>query len=507
MSTVLLISVRFHDGRYHGAGDWPPAPARLFQALIAGAGLKGPMQASDEEALKWLEKSAPPVIAAPAMRKGQVFDNFVPNNDLDAVGGDPRRIGSVRGKKAIRPLLFNADQALLYAWPLRDDLQRDTFARVLCQLAEGVYQLGRGVDLAWAWAEVIEEAELDERLAVYDGSVHRPSIGGDGKPFTCPMSGSFRSLEDRYDANQRRFEVVVAGRSVSQSFRQLPKPRFQSVAYDSPVVRKLFDIRSMDDQPQAWDLGKASVFVQTIRDAANARLLNAYPSKATLIDHWLIGRKADGSNGGKSDERIRIIPIPSIGHAHADHAIRRVLLEIPASCPLRADDLNWAFNGAELGQNGELGRLTLADDMAFLEHFGVSKEATVWQTVTPAALPESASRRRIEPSRKLEEAKNATERAHEQQQARTAVLTALRHAGIKAAVLDIIVQREPFQTHGERAEAFAPSTRFAKERLWHVAIEFSNAVQGPLVVGDGRFLGLGVFAPVADSVRPNEAPV
>ncbi len=495
MSTVLLISVRFHDGRYHGTGDWPPAPARLFQALVAGAGLKGPIQAGDVEALEWLERIEPPIVAAPFTRKGQAFDNFVPNNDLDAVGGDTRRIGSVRGKKAVRPLLFDAEQALLYAWSLRDDPQRDTFACALCQLAEDIYQLGRGVDLAWAWAEVIEEAELDARLAAYDGSIHRPSIGGDGKVFACPTRGSFHSLKNRYVANQRRFEVIAAGRSVSESFRQPPKPRFQPVAYDSPAVRKLFDVRSIDDQPQAWDLEKASVFVQTIRDAANARLLNAFPSKAALIDHWLIGRKADGSNGGKSNERIRIIPIPSIGHTHADHAVRRVLLEIPASCPLRADDLNWAFNGAELGQNGELGRLTLADDMTFLGHFGVGKEATIWQTVTPAALSESARRRRIEPSRKLEEAKNATERAREQQQARTAVHTALRHAGIKAEVVDIIVQREPFQSYGERCEAFAAGTRFAKERLWHVALEFAKPIAGPLVFGDGRFLGLGLCHP------------
>jgi CRISPR-associated protein Csb2 len=507
MSTALLISVRFHDSRYHGTGDWPPAPARLFQALVAGAGLKGPMQASDVEALEWLEMSEPPVMAAPLTSKGQAFDNFVPNNDLDAVGGDPRRIGSVRGKKTIRPLLFDPEQALLYAWTLRNDPQRDTFARVLCQLAEGVYQLGRGVDLAWAWAEVIEAAELDERLAAYDGVIHRPSIGGDGKAFACPIRGSFQSLEERYTANQRRFEVVAAGRSISESFRQLPKPRFQSVAYDSPAVRKLFDIRSMNDQPQAWDLEKASAFVQTIRDAANARLMKAFPSMAALIDHWLIGRKADGSNGGKSDERISIIPIPSIGHAHADHAIRRVLVEFPASCPLRADDLSWAFNGVELGQDGNFGRLVLADNMVFLDHFGFGKKFYAWKTITPAALPESAGRRRIEPSRKLEEAKGATERAIEQQRARIAVLTALRHAGINGDVLNIIVQREPFQAHGAKAEAFAPGTRFVKERLWHVVIEFSDAVPGPLVIGDGRFLGLGVFAPVADSIRPDEVPV
>lgn len=172
MSTVLLISVRFHDGRYHGMGDWPPAPARLFQALVAGAGLKGPIQTAYMEALERLENLAPPLIAAPLMRKGQPFDNFVPNNDLDAVGGDPRRIGSVRGKKSICPLLFDAEQALLYAWSLREDSQKDTLLRVLCQLAEGVYQLGRGVDLAWAWAEVIEQTELEARLAFYNGTIH-----------------------------------------------------------------------------------------------------------------------------------------------------------------------------------------------------------------------------------------------------------------------------------------------------------------------------------------------
>ena len=36
-SRALLIEVRLLDGRYHGAGDWPPAPFRLFQALVAGA--------------------------------------------------------------------------------------------------------------------------------------------------------------------------------------------------------------------------------------------------------------------------------------------------------------------------------------------------------------------------------------------------------------------------------------------------------------------------------------
>ena len=41
MTQVLLISVHLHEGRYHGMGEVLPAPARLFQAMVAGAGISG----------------------------------------------------------------------------------------------------------------------------------------------------------------------------------------------------------------------------------------------------------------------------------------------------------------------------------------------------------------------------------------------------------------------------------------------------------------------------------
>lgn len=498
MPSILLISIRFHEGRYHGTGDWPPSPARLFQALIAGAGLQGSLQVDQVKALKWLETMPPPVMAAPFVSKGQSVGNFVPNNDLDAVGGDPRRIGSIRARKEIRPLLFDAEQPLLYAWTLRDEPDKEKFVPVLCQLAEKIYQLGRGIDLGWACAESIGKTELVARLYDYAGTIHRPSLAGTGKPFSCPAKDSFASLEARYVANQSRFEVVKTDRgAVSQNFRRLPKPKFQFVAYDSPPVQKLFDIRSVieSEQHQAWNLERASLLIQSIRDAAFKKLITAFPAKTAQIEHWLVGRNADGSNGGKTDERIRLIPLASIGHAHADFSIRRVFIEAPANCPIRADDLFWAFKGVELGEDGSLGRLSAADDSIFSRHYGIAQAATDWKTITPAVLPESAKRRRIEPSRRSAEAKSASERAHEQHQARLAVLAALRHAGYNLDVLDIVVQREPLQSHGARAEAFAPGTRFAKERLWHVSLKFANPVQGPLVLGDGRFLGLGVFAP------------
>ena len=40
---ALLISVRLHEGWYHGSGG-VPSPARMFQALVAGAGCIGVLE-------------------------------------------------------------------------------------------------------------------------------------------------------------------------------------------------------------------------------------------------------------------------------------------------------------------------------------------------------------------------------------------------------------------------------------------------------------------------------
>jgi CRISPR-associated protein Csb2 len=134
-----------------------------------------------------------------------------------------------------------------------------------------------------------------------------------------------------------------------------------------------------------------------------------------------------------------------------------------------------------------------------LRHYGIADNSTssrLWRSVTPCALPESATRRRIEPTRQLADAKDGAERVREQRRAAAAVAQALRHANVDRKVNAIRVQREPFIGNGERVEAFAADTRFQKGCLWHVEISFEESVAGPLVIGDGRFLGLGVMAPV-----------
>lgn len=503
MST-LVIYVRLYDGRYHGEGDWPPSPARLFQALVAGVGLGGPLGHDEKQALQWLEKQNAPIIAAPLAwqaRRGVLF--YMPNNDSDSIGGDPARIAKIRtATKVFRPYMFDAGVPFLYAWSLTSEDDVNSANRIR-SLAERLYQFGRGIDMAWAWGEVLDDEELDELLAKYPGRVFRPSAGQSKTTLPCPCSGSLESLIRRHGAYSERFRYMKDSKAVKVIFRTPPKARFRTVSYDSPPSRQLYELRAptADAAFAPWPLVRASALVVALRDRAVARLNDALPDRKANIGRVLIGRKPDGTNDGSPEDRVRIIPLPSIGHVHADREIRRLLIEVPPGCPLRPDDVHWAFSGLDVvdAETGEVRAvLTPTDDQAFLRHYGLNGDEgyRVWCTVTPAALPEDARRRRIDPGRRRAEAKTGRERAEEQARAAAAVCQALRHARVRAGIEAIRVQREPFEGNGARVEDFAEGTRFPKERLWHVEIRFVEPMGGPLVIGDGRFLGLGVMAPV-----------
>jgi CRISPR-associated protein Csb2 len=513
MSRMLVLHVRFHDGRYHGRPEWPPSPARVFQALVAAAAKGSRLLKEDRDALGWLEKLSPPAIAAPAARSGNSFRNYVPNNDLDAVGGDPRRISEIRTPKLIRPRLFDARTALSYAWQYDEG---KVHAERVCDIAEEVYQLGRGVDMAWAWAEIIDGADMDAVLTGYGRALYRPSESSEGMTLGYPQPGSLESLERRFERAAHRFIASKDTGIVQQLFSQAPKARFGSVAYDSSSRRFLFELRQTTrESPFAtWPLARISKLVEAVRDIASERMKQALRDRADVIDRVFIGREAKAADKA---ERIRVIPLPSIGSPHVVRSIRRVLVEVPPNCPLSAGDIAWAFSSLDIvdSDTGEIrGSLLPSDDASMLGHYGIGGGASdsyrVWRTVTPAALPDRVARRRIDPRKlweelrqlprqlrqELKEAKLGSERLNEEARAAASVNDALRHAEIRVRAETVRVQREPFDGKGARAETFANGTRFRKERLWHLQVEFAGSVRGPLVIGDGRYLGLGLMAPV-----------
>lgn len=501
MGQHLVLTLRLHgDGqgtaRFHGTvqgtPEWPPAPARVFQALVAGVARGNHVPANIVSALEWLESLPPPTVVAPHRVLGQRLSYFVPNNDADSLV-DPRDISGVRTGKVVHPSLFSAEDPFLYVWPLSKGLGSSD---VVVEAAANLYQLGRGVDPAWAVGEVLDDEALDARLRAHRVIVHLPERGTTGsRALACPAVGSIASLLERHRAPKLRLEG--SGKKARILFTNPPKARFASVSYERARDAIVFELRDAKDQPWPWALERVAKLVERLRDEAAARLRVGLPELVQDIERTLMGRKSDGRDGGSIEDRIRIVPLPSIGSLYADQAIRRFLLEIPSGAPLSRGDIEWAFSGVAW-TNPETGEVpwtaVRSDDPRMLDHY--TGPSRVWRSVTAVALPEAARRRRIDPARKKQESKGSEERRAEEDRAVAAVHVALRQAGIQGVATRTHVQREPFDGHGKRAETFAEDTRFAKERLWHVEIELDRMIQGPLVIGDGRFLGLGVMAPV-----------
>ena len=493
MPQSLLIAVRFSEGRYHGQDDgfngadgWPPSPGRLFQALVAAAARGANLLPEDVRALKWLEELNPPTIAAPAARRGRTVKLFVPNNDLDSVGGDPARVSEIRVGKQWRPCFFDPNEPILYSWGFESE--SGGVAARICAIAERLHQLGRGIDMAWGCGRVLDPNEAESILESHPGVVRKPAGAGDT---ATPRPGTLDSLVNRYRLKRSRLTTVRAGRKSQQLFRQPPKASFGRTGYDAPSHRLHFELRRSEGGFAPRRLASVALLIAGLRDAAAARLQKSLPEDAALFERLIIGR---GAGPADLAQRIRLIPIPSIGAPHTDPSIRRVVVEIPPECSVRADDLKWAFASLRPcdPRTGEIwpGILVSTDDSQMADRFG--RAGRVFRSITPVALP-GAPRRRIDGAA---ERKDADERGREEQRAAGAVVQALRHAGVQARPLDISVRREPFHRRGVRAELFADGSRFSKHALWHVELRFRDALRGPLVIGDGRYCGLGLMAPV-----------
>ncbi len=346
----------------------------------------------------------------------------------------------------------------------------------------------------------------DGLLDGYQGRVYRPSPGvrrNGGNTLLCPHPGSLESVRARYERYRRRFVIESKDKAVKVTFQRPPRPSLRPVLYGSPPSRYVYELRTSSAEAAfaPWPLSAASRLIVCLRDAAVERLTAALPTRRRDIERVLVGRRPDGANAGPTEERVRIVPLPSIGHPHADREVRRVIVEVPPACPLGTDDVRWAFSGLEpvdMG-TGEVHAviLTPTTDESMLMHYGIGGKvdpALAWRTVTPAALPwlpvAGRAHTRHAPS-------GGIERREQLESAAGAVIQALRHVDVRARVNRIRVQREPFEGNGERAGAFAPGTRFPRERLWHVQITFDDPVSGPLIIGNGRFLGLGVMRSLA----------
>ena len=483
----LCISVTFLDSYFHGNGDndepeWPPSPMRLFQALLSGSriGCRN-REWSDEKvaAFRWLEQRKPPLVISPTgYRVKHAYTLFVPNNDSDRKFDRQDRLTS----KVVQPHRLTDGDRLHYLWAIEDSdwPSSQLQAELLCREARHLLALGWGIDQVVGDGRILTDAEA----TALRGQLWRSWDGhwAGRKTYRVPVIGSLTDLEE-----------------VHQSFLG----RVNGDQYCPPLKLKKFDtvtyIRQSALAPRPYavfELPQGVSFRQTdaVKAAAMLRSLTCKLAKEDTYEfpggseHYVAGHlKGDDFN----QSRFSYLPLPTIGHQHADGMIRRFMVAEPfggdSSCAGWAQHrlCNATLRDEDGNERGILLDIWRAGSGEMIRCY--VGESRTWCSVTPVILPGYDDVKA--PKRPDKEQLTKAERL---------LFKCLVHAGIPTeSVAEVFMRRAPFWPGSQHPKHYHRPDYLADQRArpgWHVRIAFHEPISGPLAIGAGRHCGLGIFA-------------
>ncbi|EID15817.1 hypothetical protein MXEN_06378 [Mycobacterium xenopi RIVM700367] len=540
---MVAVTVEFLTGRFVATApedrqkhEWPPHPARLFSALVATwADL---MDAGELEraAIEWLERQPAPLIAASAATKRSVRTHFVPVNDTSVVGAiqastydkianAKRTIAQAEGarrEKARRALLKARDvrskvesvgktnpQTALellpsgrkrmpryypsltpavprihYVWP--DCEPSDEIADALDRMLTMVTRLGHSSSLVSC--RIDRQVDADTlQLPVWT-----PDPQGDALLRTT-TAGLLRELESGFSKHEGcRPRTMPSG---AQRYR--------------PPDRTLPDVEAQVPH----NAGEWFVFAQlsgrrlpvhatTNLTAAVRSALMHYASDP--LPELISGHSTDGPSS--NHPHLAVVAMPFVGRAHADGHLLGFAILLPNSSPLlsardevlraigrwEGSDRSGSFRVRILLRDGEelwFKRVQGPADAWSLRRNRWEGPAQTWVSVTPMALDRHPGN--------LGSGNPATA-ARAAREAEGSIRAACGHIGLTPPSY-VAVTRDTLVT-GSRPARFFPTFRGGgptspQRLLVHARISFDAEVRGPLLLGAGRYLGLGLMAP------------
>jgi CRISPR-associated protein Csb2 len=533
MSDYLRISVRFLDGAFHGRGDsgepeWPPSPLRLFQALVAAAAARWNERDHLNHAvtaLQWLEVQAAPLIIAPRANFGTKYRLYIPDNTGDEMArkwtnGNEAAIIK-RTEKDVRSTRLQGGDAVHYLWLLSEsDLDFPQVEAILLTATRSITHLGWGIDMVAADASVIS-AEEAEKLS---GQCWQPSDDDSGTSLRVPRTGTLENLIRKHAA--------FLGRASADTFRPVPPlsafaiqtyrsstmpPRIPFAAF-SLLAPNVEGYRSFDPVHQ----GKC-VAGMLRHLASDKSIMHALGWPLEKVNRLVLGHaEPEGQPHVPVDgPRLAFLPLPSLeyrgGKGTVVGSIRRVLVT-----GLRGFSQTEVNQIAQLLSGGSLVDEDTKKAVAILSRLPNSEKmvrqytekATTWATVTPVVLPgyddpRKYRRRLFAKADQGESQLNSEEQAQllGKLDARNDLL--LRKAIRQAGYSEELAQNAKLDWRGsgfwpgtDLASRYAVPEKLRRFRRLHVRITWTDvrgnllAVPGPLCLGGGRFIGLGLFAPM-----------
>lgn len=465
MPALTAILGTLTDGRYDATVDgqveeWPPHPARVFQALVAAA--EGD---ADRDALRWLEgRDAPDVWACGRESTARlVSQSYVVTNDATGKGSSPAWPGRTAVLRT-RNGLAVADPSFAVVW---HDEAPAAVAGALGNMTRRVPYLGRTTSAVSLRLSTVLDPGPTWRC-------YRPGDPyGSGTPLRVPSPGYLGRLEAAYRNGDRR----IAVRTLPYAPWLEPAPASVAAAspFQSPIV---FGV----------ERGQVTIAGERYLDVA-ARLRRAVMARVGLhfavVPPVVCGHFPNGSLV-PDGTTCAYLALPNVGGSHADGHVLAVGIALPAGID---QDQRRAIVRALIEADGGLGSVSLGSQVQLaVSHdpgrtdprgalpqrwTGGAEGSRTWLTATPVML-----HRRPRPNESYSEL----------------VAACARHAGYPTPEQVEIGPSLHGAPPGPRRGSL-PARRMAFPVL-HARIRFAEPVQGPVLIGANRCLGSGLCAPV-----------
>ena len=470
MAAAVCISATFLTGRYHGE-EWPPSPARLLQALVAGVKTGGyrALWPRVETGLRWLEQQpAPAILARPATRTS-MYRLAVPNNDFDFVArdwaagraGDPSKLRTM--KDVVPRAVDGGVPHVRYVWSLDDGADALAIAALMGPLTECLYSLGWGIDMAYSTLELYQpsRAGYEEWL---------PESAGP-QQLKVPVPGFLDDLEATYQAFTHR--TVTMNTDTRPTAYRLQRYQRRG-ARGCP--NQVFNLRSLDGMTQYSKGWHAVMEVAAWLRHASAGALREQ-SLGVDVDSYVLGHTEGLEN---RSHRLSFVPLPSVGHPNADGRVRRVMLVEPQTADGETTRrLAMMLSGAKVTDERGIEVCILARDDGSVVIPFYTRSARLWRSVTPVVLHGFNSGRG---KLSLGKTEGLLHRAFEM-------------AGFPPDTIDSLAfQAAPLWNGAGAAAQIRTPVHLQNYPRYHVEVRFREPVVGPVLAGIGRHYGIGVFA-------------
>ena len=542
-------ATRFNDRR---RTEWPPHPARVFSALTDALYAEGTPQEGEREALRWLAAASPPEIYASHADTRLQEIVYVPTNDVAVLANIDEQIakyedvlaefeatvdakaktkvqkelakarerlfkrsaasaadngkGSVKSVRELMPdgrvkqprtfpVVIPENDVVHMVWP---ETPCEDVVRALDSIASRVARIGHSssfVSVRFFAAQHVELGERDRWAPDPDGEA----------TLRTTLPDQLERLEEAYQRHR-----AIEQRVLPAVFTRYRKASEQTAS--SQVARSVFDnsfivFEVVPDTNDGQRLLLHNSLTQHVTRAMRSLLIKAANGK---LPPSLSGHEENGEP--TKQPHMAIAALSDVGHSYATGTILGVALVLPLV--ISEEDrraLLQTIGTAEkifgkliapdeppalpltLGRRGVLHvrRVRGVPGRATLRASTWTRPAHRWASVTAVALDRNPGNLDSRDPDVVARAIDSAERT---------IASACRDAGLPEPAAVWVHRRSLFDgaAAARRFMPFPLTGKGPRRVCVHAEIFFDRKVQGPVLLGAGRFFGLGLFRPMSD---------